>query len=45
MVALLDLLLYIFYTGDHGYKLGQWRVGTSKQHPFETDIHVPFLAG
>eukprot|EP01065_Artemidia_motanka_P018565 TRINITY_DN2188_c1_g2_i1.p1 TRINITY_DN2188_c1_g2~~TRINITY_DN2188_c1_g2_i1.p1 ORF type:complete len:727 (+),score=159.33 TRINITY_DN2188_c1_g2_i1:105-2183(+) len=34
---------YIFYTGDHGYKLGQWRVGTSKQHPYETDIHVPFL--
>lgn len=28
---------------DHGYKLGQFRVGTSKQHPFETDIRVPLL--
>eukprot|EP00756_Hemistasia_phaeocysticola_P043841 Hpha_TRINITY_DN17415_c0_g1::TRINITY_DN17415_c0_g1_i1::g.85729::m.85729/K01137/GNS; N-acetylglucosamine-6-sulfatase len=34
---------YYFFTGDHGYKLGQWRVGTSKQHPYETDIRVPFL--
>eukprot|EP01062_Namystynia_karyoxenos_P021003 TRINITY_DN17967_c0_g1_i1.p1 TRINITY_DN17967_c0_g1~~TRINITY_DN17967_c0_g1_i1.p1 ORF type:complete len:668 (+),score=178.64 TRINITY_DN17967_c0_g1_i1:107-2005(+) len=35
---------YMFFTGDHGYKFGQWRVGTSKQHPYETDIRVPFLA-
>jgi hypothetical protein len=35
---------FIFYSSDHGYKQGQWRVGTSKQHPYETDIHVPFLA-
>eukprot|EP00055_Hartaetosiga_balthica_P014901 m.84877 g.84877 ORF g.84877 m.84877 type:complete len:433 (-) comp8722_c0_seq5:1030-2328(-) len=34
---------YFIYTSDHGYKLGQWRVGTSKQHPYETDIHVPFI--
>ena len=34
---------YIVYTSDHGYKLGQWRVGTSKQHPYETDIKVPFF--
>eukprot|EP00937_MAST-01D_sp_MAST-1D-sp2_P003799 g3799.t1 len=34
---------FIFYSSDHGYKQGQWRVGTSKQHPYETDIHVPFL--
>ena len=35
---------YFFYTSDHGYKLGQWRVPTSKQHPYETDIRVPFFA-
>eukprot|EP00051_Salpingoeca_urceolata_P035879 m.31809 g.31809 ORF g.31809 m.31809 type:complete len:655 (+) comp9844_c0_seq2:42-2006(+) len=35
---------YIFYTSDHGYKLGQWRVGTSKQHPYDTDIRIPFMA-
>ena len=29
---------------DHGYKQGQWRIGTSKQHPYETDIRVPFIA-
>lgn len=28
---------------DHGYKLGQWGVATSKMHPFETDIRVPLL--
>lgn len=26
-----------------GYKLGSWRIGTSKQHPYETDIRVPLL--
>ena len=35
---------YIFYSSDHGYKQGQWRVGTSKQHPYDTDIRVPLLA-
>jgi N-acetylglucosamine-6-sulfatase len=35
---------FLFYSSDHGYKQGQWRVGTSKQHPYETDIHVPLLA-
>lgn len=34
---------FVVYSSDHGYKQGQWRVGTSKQHPYETDIHVPFL--
>eukprot|EP01060_Flectonema_neradi_P037647 TRINITY_DN763_c0_g2_i4.p1 TRINITY_DN763_c0_g2~~TRINITY_DN763_c0_g2_i4.p1 ORF type:complete len:530 (+),score=73.03 TRINITY_DN763_c0_g2_i4:45-1634(+) len=34
---------FFVYTSDHGYKLGQWRVGTSKQHPYETDIRIPFL--
>jgi len=35
---------YIFYTSDHGYKLGQWRLGCSKEHPYETDVHIPFFA-
>lgn len=35
---------YIFFTSDHGYKLGQWRLGCSKQHPYETDVHIPFFA-
>merc|ERR1719367_1757877 len=33
---------YIIYSSDHGYKQGQWRIGTSKQHPYEIDIRVPF---
>ena len=37
---------YVIYTSDHGYKLGQWRVPTSKEHPYETDIRVPlFISG
>jgi N-acetylglucosamine-6-sulfatase len=35
---------YIFLTSDHGYKLGEWRLGCSKEHPFETDVHIPFFA-
>jgi|TARA_B110000208_G_scaffold168779_1_gene209133 N-acetylglucosamine-6-sulfatase len=34
---------YFFYSSDHGYKQGQWRIGTSKQHPYETDVLVPLL--
>ena len=34
---------YFFYTSDHGFKLGQWRVPVAKQHPYETDIRVPFF--
>jgi len=34
---------YIIYSSDHGYKMGQWRLGQSKQHPYETDIRVPFI--
>ena len=26
-----------------GYKLGEWRIGCSKQHPYETDVHTPFF--
>jgi hypothetical protein len=35
---------FFFYSSDHGYKQGQWRIGTSKQHPYETDVLVPFIA-
>lgn len=44
-LTLLLLLCYSIHVGcsDHGYKLGQFRIGTSKQHPYETDIHVPFI--
>lgn len=34
---------FVVYSSDHGYKQGQWRVPTSKQHPYETDIRVPFM--
>eukprot|EP01147_Barroeca_monosierra_P000856 gene856-4128_t len=36
---------YIIFTSDHGKlrQKGQWRVPTSKQHPYETDIRVPFI--
>eukprot|EP00040_Diaphanoeca_grandis_P034069 m.209824 g.209824 ORF g.209824 m.209824 type:complete len:684 (+) comp33051_c0_seq1:81-2132(+) len=34
---------FVIYSSDHGYKQGQWRIGTSKEHPYETDIHVPLL--
>lgn len=26
---------FVFYSIDHGCKQGQWRIGTSKQHPYE----------
>jgi hypothetical protein len=29
--------------GRCSYKQGQWRLGTSKQHPYETDVLVPFI--
>jgi len=35
---------YIFFSSDHGYKLGEWRLGCSKEHPYETDVHIPFFA-
>jgi N-acetylglucosamine-6-sulfatase len=34
---------YIFVTSDHGYKLGEWRMGCSKEHPYESDVHIPLL--
>ena len=34
---------FILFSSDHGYKQGQWRIGTSKQHPYETDIRSPFI--
>ena len=35
---------FVLFSSDHGYKLGEWRIGCSKQHPYETDIHIPFYA-
>eukprot|EP01060_Flectonema_neradi_P038054 TRINITY_DN7880_c0_g1_i1.p1 TRINITY_DN7880_c0_g1~~TRINITY_DN7880_c0_g1_i1.p1 ORF type:complete len:565 (+),score=35.12 TRINITY_DN7880_c0_g1_i1:121-1815(+) len=34
---------YFIYTSDHGYHLGQWSIPREKEHPYETDIRVPFL--
>ena len=34
---------YIIFSSDHGYHLGQWRVPSSKQQPYDTDIFVPTL--
>lgn len=35
---------YVFVTSDHGYKLGEWKLGCSKEHPYETDVHIPMMA-
>lgn len=34
---------YIFYTSDHGYNLGTFRLSVEKFHFLENDIRVPFL--
>ena len=34
---------YIIFTSDHGYHLGQWRIPSSKQQPYDTDIFVTTL--
>ena len=37
---------YIIMSSDHGYHLGQFRIGCEKQLPYETDIRVPmFMMG
>ena len=43
--ALLDTT-YVYYSSDHGYHLGEFRVPCFKAEPYETDVRVPaFLAG
>ena len=34
---------YVFYTSDHGYNLGTFRLSVEKFHMLENDIRVPFL--
>lgn len=34
---------YIFFTSDNGFHLGQHRMRSGKQTPYETDIHVPLI--
>merc|ERR1712087_630531 len=35
---------YIFFTSDHGYHLGQFRIPAEKVQPYETDIRTVFYA-
>jgi arylsulfatase A-like enzyme len=34
---------YIFFTSDHGFHLGEHRLGGGKWTPYEEDIHVPLI--
>ncbi|XP_062518789.1 N-acetylglucosamine-6-sulfatase-like [Corticium candelabrum] len=34
---------YFFYTSDHGYNLGQFRLPSGKFHVYDHDIKVPYL--
>jgi arylsulfatase A-like enzyme len=34
---------YVIFMSDHGYHLGQWRVGLTKHLPYDTDIRIPFF--
>ncbi|XP_065178506.1 uncharacterized protein LOC135809150 isoform X2 [Sycon ciliatum] len=36
---------YIFYMGDNGQHLGDYRLPGGKRQAYDTDIRVPFLAG
>jgi len=37
---------YFFYSSDHGYHLGQFRIPIEKMLPYETDIRIPlFIKG
>ena len=35
---------YLFYMGDNGQHLGDYRLATGKRQAYDTDIRVPFLA-
>ena len=32
---------YVLFTSDHGFHLGQWRVGLAKHLPYDSDLRVP----
>ena len=34
---------YIVFTSDHGYQLGQFRLATEKEQPYDHHLRVPFL--
>jgi len=34
---------YLFFTSDHGYNLGQFRLPSGKFNAYENDIRVPFI--
>lgn len=34
---------YIVFTSDHGYQLGQFRMRTEKEQPYDNHIRVPFV--
>lgn len=33
---------YVIFTSDNGFHLGEHRMPAGKQHPYETDVRVPF---
>ena len=34
---------YFVLTSDHGFHMGQFRLGACKRQPYETDLRVPFF--
>jgi arylsulfatase A-like enzyme len=35
---------YFFFSSDNGFHLGEHRMSYGKQHPYETDVSLPFYA-
>eukprot|EP01084_Bolivina_argentea_P024574 45784_1 len=34
---------YVLFSSDHGFHLGQWRVGLTKHLPYDSDMRVPLM--